>query len=163
TWNALRQAYTNTQLNQRRVPTWDLTVQPQRLTNFIPTRPIEVQPYSAENEFMLKIDLIRKDLNPIFAPPPHQPKLDFQVIKGVDTRNSPEFIRPFQVELKKGLDKGERAFLYLKDRCRYLSTIPDISATREGQYLAQMFIIEHAVDKNQILHEINQRLLSIAE
>lgn len=44
-----------------------------------------------------------------------------------------------------------------------MASVPDISATKEGQYLAQMFTIEHAIDKNQILKEINQRLLSIAE
>lgn len=171
-WNTVRQASVRPPSNQmplsqimiqRLLVPRDLTVQPQRLTNFIPNRPNVVLTSSLANEIELKKDMIWNKLNPQFAPLPNQPKLDFRVIKGVDTSNSPDFLRPFQKDLKKGVEKGIRAFLYLKDRCQQLATIPDISVTREGKYLEQMFVIEHAIDKNQILKEINQRLLSIAE
>lgn len=172
-WNAVRQATIRPQANdlpqldpvmiERALTQRDLTVQPHRLTTFIPPKPVEVVPSSLQNEFDIRDSMIKNEFDEIFSPHPHGPKLNYEVIKGVDIINSPDFIKPFQLELKRGLEKGQRTFSRLKVQCQYLSTIPDISATREGQYLAKMFMIEHAVDKNQILHTINQRLLAIAE
>nr|WP_239590579.1 hypothetical protein [Enterococcus durans] len=75
-WNAVRQASVLPPSNQmplsqimiqRLLVPMDLTVQPQKLTNFIPNRPNEVLASSLENEIYLKTSMMKNDLNPHFT------------------------------------------------------------------------------------------------
>ncbi|MFS0954016.1 QWxxN domain [Enterococcus durans] len=155
-WKKIRGGSTNKRQVFRRGV--DSIVQAQRIHNFIPTQPIEL----VSNEKRLRRDFLMTIDDQLKA----HPEKDFQVFVGLDTRKSPDFIKSFQVEVGKGIDTARKNFSRMKYICQDLSTKTTLSCTPFDQYVTKMFKLEHITDKvykENILREINTRLLSIAD
>ncbi|WP_224788523.1 MULTISPECIES: hypothetical protein [Enterococcus] len=155
-WNKLRQPIVYSSNIVKRIE--NPTVRPKELSSFIPSRPIEVASNDLASEDELR-SLIWSYIEDSLS---SHPNPDIRVTKGLDSSKVPDFIQPFQKQLSKDFEKARRAFLYLKDMCQDLLTKAIISDTRQGQYLTQMFQLEHSMNKEEILREINKKLMSIA-
>lgn len=152
-WNRIRKVQKASSNTFTR--TEDVSVKPEDLSAFIPIKPVEV----LDDESLLR-DEIRGWIKEYLC---MHPRRDFRVFAGLDTRNTPDYIKPFQVELAQGFENARDMFSRMKNQCQNLSTKEAISRTNEGRYLIQMFELEKAPNQEQILKEINTRLHSIAE
>ncbi|WP_165005292.1 MULTISPECIES: hypothetical protein [unclassified Enterococcus] len=150
-WNKLRQAKVCLPKQARKVNSKE---KPKELSGFIPTHPIEIADETfIDREFL---QYTCKRLSP-------HPQKKFRVFAGLDTSKTPDFIKPFQVELALEFENAKSIYANMKRVCQRLSRKKAISDTREGEYLIQMFELVNAPNQKQILKKIIKRLQSIAE
>ncbi|EGP5687320.1 QWxxN domain [Enterococcus faecium] len=152
-WNKLRQAkvYLPLPKQARKVNSKE---KPKKLYDFIPTQPIEVT--------------VQKEIDNLFLEYTREylkshPQNSFRVFAGLDASKTPDFLKPFQVELALEFENTKIIYDNMKKTCQRLSRKKAISDTREGKYLIQMFELENVPNQEQILKKIIERLRSIAE
>jgi hypothetical protein len=153
-WNAIRKPIIN---KQERVRIEDDKVSLPPRTEFIPEEPIVLLTKEKKvRELILKgIKNYAFDLS--------RSNYEFQVFAGLNPNGMPEFIKPFQEEVASGLAEAEGIFRGAKYKFKRLLEQSNIAATDEGRYLTEMFSLEDAPNKEEILKEIAKRLLSMSE
>jgi hypothetical protein len=152
-WNAIRKATVYKKPPARRE---NLLVRLPKLKKFIPEPANTILPNPETDRMILEI-IEQRMFNPSIPLP------NFWVFAGLDSKKMPKFIQSFQTELAEGFQNAKTIFGDVTKKCEALLKQPSLSATEEGQYLTQMFQLENEQDKEEVLKEIAQRLLSMSK
>ncbi|OTP12020.1 hypothetical protein A5844_000235 [Enterococcus sp. 10A9_DIV0425] len=132
----------------------DTTVRMDSLTRFLPEPRIYVYNHEDVNKYK-----ILEFITGVFS---KEPPLPYRVYKSLKLSNKPDFLKPFVLELIKDYKKAQERFQKTLEVCQNVLTKGRIAETPQGEYLVKMFRLESAVNQEQILLEIVQRLISIS-
>ncbi|OTP11842.1 hypothetical protein A5844_000056 [Enterococcus sp. 10A9_DIV0425] len=119
--------------------------------------PPEWQAYYLDDEARV-VKRVYKEIDKNFHPRPK-----FEVFVGLDSTDVQDYFKPFQAELREDFKKAKKKFESAVKLYENLLKEENLSSTKEGEYLIQMFKLQDVPEKEIILRESVKRLNSISK